>query len=177
MLEINLNPFPELITSRLLLRQLSPDDAAEIFQLRSDEKVSALIDRPIANSIDDARQFINKIITIQKNNEGLMWVITLKDSPKLIGTITYWNIVKEKDEAEVGYELLPQYRGQGIMHEALLKVIEFGFKTIRLKTIVADPKAINERSVRLLEKCGFVKKGAADDGYIIYELRCTNYDL
>jgi ribosomal-protein-alanine N-acetyltransferase len=171
MLEIDLNLFPELITRRLLLRQLSLDDAEEIFQLRSDERVNALIDRTTATSIDDARQFINMIITAQKNNESIMWVITLKDNPKLIGAITYWNIVKEKDEAEVGYELLPQYYGQGIMHEALLKVIEFGFKTIRLKTIVADPKAINEPSVKLLEKCGFMKKGAIENGYIIYELK------
>jgi ribosomal-protein-alanine N-acetyltransferase len=166
MLDLNLMPFSELITSRLLLRELRIEDVEEIFQLRSDKKVSALIDRPVATSMEDARQFINKIITAQ----AMMWAITLKDNPKLIGTIVYWNIVKEKDEAEVGYELLPQYRGQGIMREALLKVIEFGFETLKLKTIVADPKAINEQSVKLLEKCGFVKKDATDDGYLIYEL-------
>jgi ribosomal-protein-alanine N-acetyltransferase len=171
MLDLNLTPFSELITSRLLLRELRIEDVEEIFQLRSDEKVNALIDRTTATSIDDARQFISMIIAAQNNNESMMWVITLKDNPKLIGTITYWHIVKEKDEAEVGYELLPQYRSQGIMHEALLKVIEFGFKTLKLKTIVADPKAINERSVKLLEKCGFVKKDVTDDGYIIYELK------
>lgn len=170
---MNFPPITNLTTKRLLLRQLQPDDAEEIFQLRSDEKVSALIDRPIATSIDDARQFIDKIIVAQ----AIMWAITLKDNPKLIGTIVYWNIVKEKDEAEVGYELLPQYRGQGIMQEALLAVIEFGFKTLRLKNIVADLKAINEPSVRLLEKCGFAKVGETGNGYLIYELRCTNYDL
>jgi ribosomal-protein-alanine N-acetyltransferase len=166
---MNFPPFTNLTTDRLLLRELQPGDAEEIFQLRSDETVSALIDRPIATSIEDARQFINKIIAAQ----AMMWVITLKDNPKLIGTIVYWNIVKEKDEAEVGYELLPQYRSQGIMQEALLKVIEFGFKTLGLKSIVADPKAINERSVKLLEKCGFVKKGETDNGYLIYELKAA----
>jgi ribosomal-protein-alanine N-acetyltransferase len=163
---MNFPPFTDLATERLLLRRLQPEDEQEIFQLRSDEKVSALIDRPIATTIDDARQFISKIIAAQ----AMMWVITLKDNPKLIGTIVYWNIVKEKDEAEVGYELLPQYRGQGIMHEALLKVIEFGFKTLGLKIIVADPRAINEPSVKLLEKCGFAKKSEVDNGYVIYEL-------
>jgi ribosomal-protein-alanine N-acetyltransferase len=162
---MNFPPFTDLTTERLLLRQLQPGDEEEIFLLRSDEKVSALIDRPIATTIDDARQFINKIIAAQ----AMMWVITLKDNPKLIGTIVYWNIVKEKDEAEVGYELLPQYRGLGIMQEALLKVIEFGFKTLGLKSIFADPKAINEPSIKLLKKCGFVKKGATN-GYLIYEL-------
>jgi [ribosomal protein S5]-alanine N-acetyltransferase len=164
---MNFPPFTDLTTKRLLLRKLQPEDEEEIFQLRSDEKVSALIDRPIATSIEDARQFIDKMIAAQ----AMMWVITLKDNPKLIGTIVYWNIVKEKDEAEVGYELLPQYRGQGITQEALLKVIEFGFKTLELKNIVAGPKAINEPSVKLLENCGFVKKVVTDNGYLIYELK------
>jgi ribosomal-protein-alanine N-acetyltransferase len=168
---MNFPSFTDLKTERLLLRQLQPQDVEEIFQLRSDKKVNAFLDRAIATSIDDARQFINMIIAAQNNNKSMMWAITLKGNPKLIGTIVYWNIVKEKDEAEVGYELLPQYHGQGIMHEALLKVIEFGFETVGLKSIVADPKAINERSVKLLEKCGFVKKVEAEDGYLIYDLR------
>jgi ribosomal-protein-alanine N-acetyltransferase len=99
-----------------------------------------------------------------------MWAITLKNEPKLIGTIVYWNIIKEKDEAEVGYELLPQWHGKGIMQEALSKVIEFGFTTLGIKTIVADPKAGNQRSVKLLEKCGFTKMNITEDGYSIYKL-------
>jgi len=77
---------------------------------------------------------------------------------------------KGKDEAEVGYELLPPYHGKGIMQEALLKVIEYGFDILKLKRIVADPKEINLKSVKLLEKCGFVKVGITDYGYLIYEL-------
>jgi len=170
MLELNLTSFPELTTERLLLRELSLSDAEEIFLLRSDKKVNELIDRATATSIDDAYEFINKIIANQNKGEGIMWAITLKDNPKLIGTIVYWNIVKEKDEAEVGYELLPQWHGKGIMQEALLKVIEFGFTTPGLKTIVADPKMGNLRSINLLEKTEFVKTSETGAGYFIYEL-------
>ncbi|MDB5022424.1 MAG: hypothetical protein JWP78_179 [Mucilaginibacter sp.] len=40
--ELNLTPFPELITPRLFLRELRTEDAEEIFLLRSDEKVVRL---------------------------------------------------------------------------------------------------------------------------------------
>ncbi len=170
MLKLNLTPFPELITPRLFLRELRMEDAGEIFLLRSDERVNEFVDRATAISIDDGRQFISKIITAQHNSEGIMWAITLKNEPKLIGTIVYWNIIKEKDEAEVGYELLPQWHGKGIMQEALSKVIEFGFTTLGIKTIVAGPKAGNQRSVKLLEKCGFTKMNITEDGYLIYKL-------
>lgn len=166
---MNFPSFTNLTTDRLLLRELQLTDAPEIFLLRSNREVNQLIDRATATSIDEAYQFINMIISNQLNKESIMWVITLKDEPKLIGTIVYWNMVKEKDQAEIGYELLPQYHGKGIMHEALLKVIDFGFKTVGLKTILAEPKANNQPSIKLLEKCGFVKTDETDYGYLIYQ--------
>ena len=161
--------FTNLITERLILRELQSTDAPEIFLLRSNKEVNELIDRVSATSMDDAYQFINMIITNQLNKESFMWVITLKDDPKLIGTVVFWNIIKEKDQAEVGYELLPQYHGKGIMHEALLKVIDFGYKALQLKTIIAEPKATNQPSVKLLEKLGFEKIEETDYGYLIYQ--------
>lgn len=163
-------PFTNLITEHLLLRELQPADAEQIFKIRSDKRVNEFIDRTPATSIQDGLNFINQIIANQNKNEGIMWAITLKDDPTLIGTIVYWHIVKEKDEAEIGYEMLPDYFGKGIMQEALLKVIEFGFETMQLKTILADTKPKNLRSVNLLEKCGFVKTDKEDGEYLIYEL-------
>lgn len=170
MLELPLNPFPELSTTRLLLRQLQPDDVNEIFLLRSDENINELIDRQKATSIEECEAFISKIIAIQNSGEGITWVITLKDDTELIGTILYWNIVKEDDKAEIGYEMLPQYHGKGFMQEAVLKVIDFGFNTLKLKKIVADTKAVNHRSVNLLEKCGFTKTDI-DGNYLMYQLK------
>ncbi|HTD39637.1 MAG TPA: GNAT family N-acetyltransferase [Mucilaginibacter sp.] len=163
-------PFTNLTTERLFLRELQPADAEQIFKIRSDARVNEFVDRTPATSIEDGLSFINQIITNQNKREGIMWAITLKDNPKLIGTIVYWHIVKEKDEAEIGYEMLPDYFGKGIMQEALLKVIEFGFGTMELKTILADTKADNLRSINLLEKCGFVKTDKEDGEYLIYSL-------
>lgn len=170
MIEINLNPFPELTTSRLLLRQLQMSDAEEIFLLRSDEKVNEFVERKRATSIEDARDYIDMITTNQNNGEGITWAITLKDDPKLLGVIVFWNFLKEKDEAEIGYELLPAYHGKGIVQEGLLKVIEYGFKMLKLKTIGAYPKSTNRPSVNLLEKCGFVETAATENGYLTYKL-------
>jgi [ribosomal protein S5]-alanine N-acetyltransferase len=167
---MNFPPFTTLTTERLLLRELRPDDAQEIFLLRSDEQVNEFVDRKKATSIDGARQFIRRIIKMQKNKEVFMWGISLKDDPKLIGTIVYWNIEAEKDKAEIGYELLPQWQGKGLMLEALLKVIEFGIKTLQIRTIVADPKPANLRSINLLDKCGFVITNITEAGYSHYIL-------
>jgi ribosomal-protein-alanine N-acetyltransferase len=162
--------FSNITTERLFLRELHLDDAEEIFRLRADERVNVLIDRKTAISIDDAKEFIQKILANSANNEGIMWAITLIGDPKLIGTITYWHIEWENNKAEIGYEMLPEYHGKGLMTEALKKVIDFGFNKLGFKIIVADPKAINTPSVKLLEKLGFIKTGEIEGGYVIYEL-------
>ena len=90
-----------------------------------------------------------------------MWAITLKGDPKLIGTIVYWHIVKEKDEAEIGYEMLPDYFGKGIMQEAISSVLHYGFHTLNLQTITAFPSSDNKSSIKLLVKNDFIVE---DDG-------------
>jgi ribosomal-protein-alanine N-acetyltransferase len=173
MVAINLTPFPKLITTRLLLRQLQLSDANEIFLLRADDSVNAFIDRQKATTFDDATVFINKIIDIQNNEQGLMWAITLNYDAKLIGVIGIWNILKGKAEAEIGYELLPQYQGKGIMLEALTIAIKFGIDTLKLKTIVADSRLDNIKSINLPEKCGFSKTDKTSGQYLSYELNVS----
>lgn len=165
MLEINFTPFPNLITERLILRQLNAEDAKEVFAIRSDDRVNKFIDRPKARSIDDALEFIHKINNGIVNNESIYWVITLKNSNKLIGTICFWNISKENYKAETGYELHPDFQGKGIMQEALSKVIEYGFHTLKLQTIEAYTHAENESSIKLLEKNNFRRVTHHEDKY------------
>jgi RimJ/RimL family protein N-acetyltransferase len=167
------SPFPNLTTERLLLRDLKHEDIEEIFRLRSDDETNELIGRKSAVTIDDARKYIDMILEKADQYEAVVWAITLIGDPKLAGSVIYWNIERLKDKAEIGYELLPEYRGKGIMAEALEKVLEFGFKELRFKTITANPNGKNMPSVRLLEKLGFVLTSEDEDGYLMYELKSS----
>jgi [ribosomal protein S5]-alanine N-acetyltransferase len=177
MLNLNFDIFPELITERLVLRQLIQGDVKEIFMLRSDEDVNKFLDRPKAVSIDEARQFIHKINDVVTNSEGVYWAVSLKNEQALIGTICYWNIDEEKKSAEIGYELLPAFQGKGIMQEAIQKAISFGFNNMHLEMITAFPHNDNKNSIKLLEKNNFsrdekIEKEMVHDlnMYVIYTL-------
>ncbi len=154
-MNIDFTPFPALKTERLALRKLSPDDANEIYFLRSDEDINKYIDRLKATSIEDANNFINKTNHAIENNECIDWVIAFKDDSRLIGSICLWNFSIAENKAEVGYELLPDFQGKGIAQEALSAVIVFGFEVIRLKTIEAYTHKENLQSTKLLEKFNF----------------------
>ena len=149
--------FPNLDTERLLLRRLSLSDADNIFLLRSDDVVNQYLNRAKATSLQDAKDFINKVNFASDNRQSLYWGICLNNSGNLVGTICLWNFAPQGDRAEIGYELLPWFHGQGLMKEALLKVLEFGFEVLELSGIDAWTTHHNMGSIRLLERNQFTR--------------------
>ena len=144
-----------MTTKRLILRQPVINDDQEIFTLRSDREINKYLDRQISNTIDDARNFINKVNENVIKNDSLYWAITLSDKNILIGTICLFGFSDEHYKCEIGYELLTNFQGQGIMKEAVEKVIEYALDTIKVKKIEAFLHRDNLSSIRLLEKFSF----------------------
>ncbi len=168
MLNRTFTPFPILTTERLTLRQLEINDEQEIFALRSDSEINKYLDRQISNTIDDARNFINTVNENITNNNSLYWAITLSDSNKLVGTICLYGFSDENDKCEIGYELLTNFQGQGIMKEAVDKVIDYAFNTIKVQKIEAFFHRDNQRSIKLMKKFSFSDSNEADK---------TNHDV
>ncbi len=160
MLQPNFTPFPELTTDRLLLRRLTMDDAPAIFFLRSNETVLKYIGREPAASIEEAIAFIQRIDNAIDSNESILWGITLRDNPtEVIGTICYWRLQPENYRTEIGYALHPGHWRKGIMKEAIQKVLEYGFETMKLHSVEARTSGDNIASGAILEATGFVKEG------------------
>jgi [ribosomal protein S5]-alanine N-acetyltransferase len=160
---LNFSSFQQLITERLLLRQLVDADAPGIQMIRSDEQVNQYLGRPACTDAEAAKNFIAKIEKGISNKESLYWVIALKGNEKLIGTICFWNFEVGKMQAEVGFELFSAFQGKGIMKEALSEVLSFGFKQLKLKTVIAFTNPGNRSSIKLLQKVGFI----ADTDYTL----------
>ena len=147
--------FKILTTPRLFLRQLTDSDAASLSALRSNEKVNLYIDRPAQTSLEEAKVFIKKINAGIEKGTSWYWVISLKESSALVGTICLWNFSADNTMAEVGYELDPAFHGQGIMSEALHCIVSFAFQSLHLDTIEAFTHKENKSSIQLLLKHNF----------------------
>ena len=158
--QLNLSPFPVLTTSRLKIRRLSFEDEKEIFAIRSDKEIAKYLDRPLCENSTEAGNFIGKVNSGIDKNECVYWAVTIKEDPKLIGTICLWNFSEDKFTAEIGFEILPEYQGKGIMSEALAAVIDYGFNTIYLKSIEGEVDPENMRSIKLMERHGFKLLGS-----------------
>lgn len=151
-------PFKDLASERLLLRQITPGDVNEIFELRSNPETMKYIPRPLVTSIDEAMNHIEMIQDKIEKNEGVNWAITLKDDPKMIGIIGHYRVKWEHFRSEIGYMLLPEYQGKGIISEAIQLMINYGFYEMQMHSLEAiiDPK--NTASAKVLEKNNFVRE-------------------
>jgi ribosomal-protein-alanine N-acetyltransferase len=157
MLSLHFQPFPVLYTERLLLREATLKDAAILSAIRSDERVNRYLERNEKMTIAEAESRILNLAGCTKKNESIEWILQFKEKPEMLGSICYWNIVPEEDKAEIGYEMHPDYYGKGIMHEAMQRIIEYGFSAMKLKTIEALPDKQNIKSVNLLERNHFIR--------------------
>lgn len=158
MLTINFTPFPNLETERLVLRRVDKNDVNEIFSLRSNVETMKYIPRPLVKNIEDALEHIAMIDSKIEANEGINWAITLKGNPKLIGIIGHYRIKPEHFRAEIGYMLLPEFQGKGIISEAIKKTVDYGFNEMGLHSIEAIIDPENTASAIVLEKNNFVKE-------------------
>lgn len=159
MLEFNFTPFPNLETKRLCLRRMHPSDVNEIQALRSDPEIMRYIPRPLIKTKEEALEFIETMDANINANSLINWAITTKENDLLIGMIGFYRMKPEDYRSEVGYILSANFHGQGIITEALERVIEFGFDEMKLNSIeaVIDPK--NSGSEKVLLKNNFVKEG------------------
>jgi ribosomal-protein-alanine N-acetyltransferase len=158
MLQLDLSVFPELLTERLLLRELVLADAPALFALRSDPRVMQHIGRPRPPAVSEVEELINTIRQDRLDNNGITWAISLKGSPDLIGSIGFYRLKKEHFRAEVGYMLHPDHWRHGVMGEALQAVVQCGFQRLGFHSIEAMTDARNEASNGLLKKQGFTQE-------------------
>ncbi len=151
-------PYPDLETERMRLRQLTHADGPDVFEMRSDPDVMRYIPRPIAVTVDDAVKVIDMINDAITAGKGVNWGMEMKDTGKLVGIIGYVHYTPEHCRAEVGYSLNRAFHRQGLMREALLRVIRFGFEAMELHTIEAIIDAENAASGGLLKDVGFTQE-------------------
>ena len=153
-------------TDRLILKPIDESHVDDILKIRSNEVINQYVKRIPPKTNYDALDFILTIKKRTQNNETFYWGISQKDQPNLIGTICLWKFSDDRLQAEVGYELLPDYHRKGIMSEALTAVVDFGFNELNLQEIVAMTNKFNENSKGLLVKHDFVlHEGRIDEGF------------
>lgn len=71
------------------------------------------------------------------------------------GTVVYRNVSRRRRSAEIGIELHPDHRGQGLGPRAIRALLGYLFDSLGLAKVWLRVLPENERAIRCYEKCGF----------------------
>ena len=146
-----------LETDRLILRTWELKDLDDFFEYASVEGVGEKAGWEHHKSKDKSLEILKMFIEEKK-----VFAIVLKENQKVIGSIGIEELSEELDKdldnlvgRELGYVLNKDYWNKGIMKEAISKVVDYCFNTLKLNFLMASYFNHNIASKKVLENLNF----------------------
>lgn len=150
---------PVLETRRLVLDQLTTDDAGFILELVNEEPFVRHIGDKGVRSLTDACQYIltGPVASYERHGHGL-YRVALRDDGVPMGIC---GVLKRDglEDPDLGFAFLERYWYRGYAFESAAAVMEHARETLGLGRVVAITSPDNVASIRLLARLGFVFEG------------------
>jgi len=143
-------------TERLILRQLTVDDAEDLHRIYNDPQTMKFMGG-MSGSLESERNQIRNHIENYYEQYGFgLWATVLKENDQLIGRcgLLYQEIEGAKD-LEIAYLLDSNFWSRGLASEAAARLVELGFERFNFNRIVAFINPQNTASIRVAVKTGF----------------------
>lgn len=164
---------PKLVTERLVLREVVPEDASFMFEYFSMPETTTYTFYAPHEHLYETENYVEQILKWYEEGQLGRWGITLRGGDRVIGTIGFGMWLPEHKRGEVEAIISPIYWNKGIATEALRAVLRFGFIDADMNRIEAHCFPGNSGSIKVLERCGFSLEGVLRDYYIYGERRVT----
>jgi RimJ/RimL family protein N-acetyltransferase len=144
-------------TSRLILRPISPEDAAVIFEsYAQDREVTRFLTWRPHRTIEDTEAYIAHCLTTP-GTKSRTYVLTGRDDGVVRGGFDLRHA--EAHRMEFGYVLARQWWGQGLMTEALTEIALWALRQDGVFRIGSTCDVENVGSARVMAKSGLAREG------------------
>ena len=152
--------------NRIFIRSLLPGDEEAIYRIYSDMELCLASGSTPVFDMQGAKQKLNRLM-----QGGEYFAIVHTQTMQVIGVISLSKDAHRfnKHAYMLGYVLHRDWWGQGIMTEAVNYMLKFAFKNMGADVVAAAHFTDNERSKRVLQKCGFVYEGTMRRGYLRFD--------
>lgn len=153
-------------TERLILRPFRQEDLDDLYEYAQNPNVGPNAGWKPHENKEESRQILDHFIT---GNEVL--AITDKSSGKVVGSIGLHKDGKRTypNARMVGYVLSETYWGLGVMTEAVKALIQYVFTNTDIDILSVMHFPFNNRSKRVIEKCGFRYEGTLRKANVLYD--------
>jgi ribosomal-protein-alanine N-acetyltransferase len=157
---MELAAFPTLHTQRLTLREIVDSDAPALLAVHGDTQHMRWFGTDPVPDLAAAQKLVDTFAGWRlQPNPGTRWGLELQGTPGLVGSCGLFGWNRAWRRCMLGYELARGHTGQGLMHEALQAVLDWGFATMDLHRIEALVHPDNAPSLALLARLGFAREG------------------
>ncbi|WP_277477809.1 GNAT family N-acetyltransferase [Catalinimonas alkaloidigena] len=153
----------ELLTARLSLKKPVWEDIMSIHHLHSLAETDQYNTLGIPQHVEETENVVKEWIQAYAQEPVSYYTFVIREVnmsiSAFVGVIALKLGSPKYKIAEVWYKVLPQHWGKGYATEALLSLIDFGFKELKLHRIEAGCAVDNLASIRVLEKVGMQREG------------------
>jgi ribosomal-protein-alanine N-acetyltransferase len=150
----------ELETARLVLRRFTLADAEPVYtNWAHDKEVTKYLTWKAHHDVNATKAVLADWVSKYDKPDFYQWAIALKTSNKPIGSIS---VVQQRDAIKmvhIGYCIGKQWWGQGIVSEALSRLIKFFFEEVGINRIESRHDPRNPNSGKVMAKCGMRYEG------------------
>ncbi|MFK7968390.1 MAG: GNAT family N-acetyltransferase [Rickettsiaceae bacterium] len=154
------SPFQEIDLGDIILREIRVEDAQAYLDYMNNEKMAGFLtkeNRP--QTFDAAVEEVSYWGGLFPSKRSIYWAIALKEDDRMIGTAGFNMISFPNSRAEISYDLDPDYWGKGVMLRSIKAILKFADYVLGIVRIQATVITTNDRSIKVLERCGFVQEG------------------
>ncbi|MBO5352986.1 MAG: GNAT family N-acetyltransferase [Lachnospiraceae bacterium] len=151
-----------MITPRCIIRGFVMNDAAELYNVLSDEKVMEYIEP--AFTMEQTKAFIDEAGLCEP---PLVYALEWKENHLVIGHVIFH--LYEEDSYEIGWIINREYWGRGIADEVTRALIEYA-RGLDISSCVIECDTEQTASKHIALKNGFVYEGE-EDGCDVYRLK------
>lgn len=149
---------PTIITNRLLLRQFNTGDLENVFKGLSNPDIIKYYGVSY-KTLEETKEQMQFFADLEKNETGIWWAVCSLDNKTFHGAGGLNSLSREHKKAEIGFWLLTDFWGQGIMTESIPQICKFGFEELELHRIEGLVETDNINCKKVLEKLDFKYEG------------------
>lgn len=151
--------FPQIETERLVLREIASADVPALLAIHGDAELMRWFGSDPLQDLSGAERLVETFAEWRRSQTGTRWGLQLKRQPDLIGTCGLFRWDQRWKRCVTGYELAQTFHGQGLMREALVAMLSWGFEHLDLNRVEAQIHPQNAPSLKLAEGLGFQREG------------------
>jgi ribosomal-protein-serine acetyltransferase len=158
------------IDEKIRVELIEEKHVEEIFNMVNENRAHLRAWLPFVDrmqTVDFTRNFVKG--TIQRNKDGNEFAYVIFSDNRMVGRVGVYKIDKQNSIGEIGYWIIEDSQGYGIITKSCKGLIDFCFNDLKLNRIEIKCGTENFKSKAIPEKLNFTKEGIIRQGEFLYD--------